>query len=105
MVDPRKTFFAILTLTALLLGTFLIPPSALAVQRSSYYDFGLYYNQPQVLGLFFSSLENLPVPKIPDELVPSPATGILPGSPFYIFEKGIENIQLGFTFDPIQKEE
>src|SRR3989344_1988696 len=105
MVDPRKTFFVILTLTAFLLGTFLIPPSALAAPRSSYYDFGLYYNQPQVLGLFFSSLENLPIPKIPDELVPSPATGILPGSPLDVLEKGIENIQLGFNFDPLRKEE
>src|SRR3989338_9325683 len=105
MVDPKKTFFAIFSLPVFLLGIFLIPPPAFAAQRSSYYDFGPYYNQPQVLGLYFSSLEDLPIPKIPDEFIPPKATGILPGSPFYIFEKGVESIQLGFVFDPIKKEE
>lgn len=105
MVDPKKTFFNLFTLTAFLLGIFLAPSSALAAPRSSFYDFGPYYNQPQVLGLSFSSLENLPVPQMPDQFIPPQAQGILPGSPFYAIERGIENIQLGFIFDPVKKEE
>ena len=80
-------------------------PQPLYALKNQYYDFGPYYNQPQILGFSFSSLENLPVPKIPDNLVPPKSSGLLPGSPFYPLERVTENIQIAFTFDPVKREE
>ncbi|OGH34455.1 MAG: hypothetical protein A3A47_00685 [Candidatus Levybacteria bacterium RIFCSPLOWO2_01_FULL_37_20] len=73
--------------------------------RSKYFDFGPYYNKPYVLGVSLSVLENLPAITIPKEIVPPKATGILPGNPLHGLETFAENIQLGFTFDPVKKEE
>ncbi len=94
-------------ISLLLLGVCaFFPGFALASsQKSSYYDFGPYYGRSQVLGYSFSSLENLPVPKIPDNLLPKEAGGITPGSIFYPLERAAENLQLTFTFNPIKKEE
>ena len=76
-----------------------------ASQKSSYYDFGSYYSQNQVLGYYFSSLEDLPIPKIPDNLIPGTASGITPGNFLYPFERVAEGLQLTFTFDPVKREE
>ncbi|MBI2007081.1 MAG: hypothetical protein HYS83_00005, partial [Candidatus Blackburnbacteria bacterium] len=103
MVDQKKFFWAALSLTVALTWSFL--PRSLYASQKSYYDFGPYYSQTHVLGISFSALENLPALKLPDNLVPPPATGILPGSPFYFFEQATENIQLVFTPDPVKKEE
>src|SRR3990167_909678 len=74
---------------------------------TSYYDWGPYYNdaKQQVLGVTFSSLENLPAPTIPQDILPPKAQGILPGNPLYAFETLTENFQLALTFNPVQKEE
>ena len=84
----------------------LVTPSASASPLSSYYDWGSYYNGigKQVLGVSFSSLEELPVPVIPQNAMPPKAQGILPGNPLYNFELLTENIQLALIFNPIQKE-
>ncbi|KKS12654.1 MAG: hypothetical protein UU67_C0046G0014, partial [Candidatus Daviesbacteria bacterium GW2011_GWB1_41_5] len=101
MACPKKLFF-----TALLLLVWNITPQvAFAESKTQYYDFGPYYSQPQVLGFSFSSLENLPVPKIPDSLVLQKDTSTTPGSFFYPFDRIAENVQLTFTFDPAKKEE
>src|SRR3989344_5271980 len=81
-------------------------PSVFASPASSYYDWGSYYNsstEKQVLGVSFSSLEKLPTPEIPQNIMPSKAQGILPGNPLYNLELFTENIQLALTFNPIQK--
>ncbi len=76
-----------------------------ASPRTSYYDWGPYYgNKQAVLGVTFSSLEELPAPTIPKDALPTPARGILPGNPLYNFEILTENIQLALTFNPVQKE-
>lgn len=82
-----------------------VPASASPL--SSYYDWGSYYNSigKQVLGISFSSLEKLPTPEIPQNVMPPKAQGILPGNPLYNFELFTENIQLALTFNPIQREE
>lgn len=81
-----------------------VKPTA-AAPRSSYYDYGPYYdNKEKVLGVTFSSLEELPAPTIPQDALPPKARGILPGNPLYNFEILTENIQLGLTFNPVQKE-
>ena len=82
------------------------PQTSLAFPRSSYYDFGPYYNnQQQILGVTLSSLENLPILQIQQEALIPKALGILPGNPLRPFEAFIENVQLAFTLDPIKKEE
>ncbi|MBI4037015.1 hypothetical protein HY385_01185 [Candidatus Daviesbacteria bacterium] len=102
MVSPKRFVVSIISLIALMWG---ILPQVAFASKSDYYDFGPYYNQPQVLGFSFSSLENLPVPKIPDSLVLQKATGFTSGSFFYPFDRIAENVQLTFTFDPSKKEE
>ncbi|MDO8570747.1 MAG: DUF5667 domain-containing protein [Candidatus Daviesbacteria bacterium] len=102
MVSPKKFVISVIGLVAILWG---ILPQVVFASKSDYYDFGPYYNQPQVLGFSFSSLENLPVPKIPDNLALQKATGFTPGSFFYPFDRIAENVQLTFTFDPAKKEE
>ncbi len=82
-------------------------PSVFASSLSSYYDWGSYYNSSagkQVLGVSFSSLEKLPTPDIPQNIMPPKAQGILPGNPLYNLEIFTENIQLALIFNPIQKE-
>src|SRR3989344_1764314 len=88
----------VLTLLLAVKPVFASPPT-------SYYDWGSYYdNKEKVLGVTFSSLEDLPAPIVPKEVLPAPAQGILPGNPLYNFEILTENIQLAFTFNPVQKE-
>lgn len=100
-------FFYLFSFTAfiLLFGLFLGKP-VYAVSKTSYYDFGPYYSdQRQVLGITLSSLEQLPVIAIPQNVLPPTASGILPGSPLHPFEKLAENVQLAFMTDPVKKEE
>ncbi|MDP2720162.1 MAG: DUF5667 domain-containing protein [Dehalococcoidia bacterium] len=102
MVSPRQSFFAaFFTLTIISWG---VMPQVVSASRSDYFDFGPYY-QPQVLGLSLSSLEHLPPLNIPTDIMPPVATGVLPDSPLYNFERLIENAQLTFTFDPVAKEQ
>ncbi|MBI2190186.1 MAG: hypothetical protein HYU49_01445, partial [Candidatus Levybacteria bacterium] len=103
MADHKKLFLAALSLIAIIWWS-LTPPVVYGAQ-SKYYDFGPYYQKPQVLGVSFSVLENLPAPTLPDNLIPPPATGLMPDSPFYFLEQTTENIQLLFTPDPVKKEE
>lgn len=99
-----KKGILVLVLTLL----FAVKP-AFASPLTSYYDWGPYYStgikEQEVLGVTFSSLEELPAPTIPQNAVPPKAQGILPGSPLYNFEILTENIQLALTFNPVQKEE
>src|SRR3989338_5475929 len=89
----------------LLLALLLAAPSVSASPPTSYYDWGPYYNvKEEVLGITFSSSEELPAPDIPKDAMPSQAQGILPGSPLYTLEIFTENIQLALTFNPVQKE-
>jgi len=89
----------------LLLALLLAAPSVSASPPTSYYDWGPYYNvKEEVLGVTFSSSEELPAPDIPKDAMPSQAQGILPGSPLYTLEIFTENIQLALTFNPVQKE-
>ena len=97
-----KTLF-VLPLTLLIVLFSSLPVKAAG--SASYYDWGPYYNQPQVLGFTFSSLEQLPPIEIPQDISLPTATGILPGNPLHFFETIAENAQLTFTFNPIQKEE
>lgn len=101
-MSPKRFFFAALGLTVI---TWSFLPQVVFASKDKYFDFGPYYNQSQVLGFSFSSLENLPAPKIPDNIMLQKASGLLPGSPLYPLEKITENIQLAFTFDPVRKEE
>jgi len=102
MVSPRQSFFAaFFTLTIVSWG---VLPQVASASRSDYFDYGPYY-QPPVLGLSLSSLEHLPALSVPDGIMPPAATGILPDSPFYNFERIVENAQLTFTFDPVAKEQ
>ena len=94
----KLCFFALIFLT-------FFSPSLVSASTSSYYDWGPYYNQPKVLGISFSSLENLPIPPLPQEANIPPGTGLLPGNPLYFFERFVENTQLTFTTNPVQKEE
>ena len=88
----------VLTLLLAVKPVFASPPT-------SYYDWGSYYdNKEKVLGVTFSSLEDLPAPIVPKEVLPAPAQGILPGNPLYNFEILTENIQLTLTFNPVQRE-
>jgi len=92
----------------LLLLLILLPKQAYAASpRSAYYDFGPYYynSQQQVLGVTLSSLEQLPVPQIPQQAEIPQATGVLPGNFLHPFETFVENVQLTFTTDPIKREE
>jgi len=89
----------------LILALLSVAPSVSASPSTSYYDWGPYYNvREQVLGVAFSSSENLPAPVIPKDAMPPHAQGILPGNPLYTFEIFTENIQLALTFNPVQKE-
>ncbi len=100
MSSPKKFFVCFLVF---FLGV-LFPNSVFALSNK-YYDFGPYYDaQPKVLGFSFSNLENLPIPQIPDSIIPPTASGVFPGNFFYPLEKAVENIQLTFSFDPVQKE-
>ena len=104
----KKVVLKSITSLFCFLLTFLVllsPPQISAAERSSYYDWGPYYNQTKVLGITFSSLEELPKIEVPANISPTPATGILPGSPFHFLETLTENAQLSFIFDPIKKEE
>ncbi|MBI4038358.1 hypothetical protein HY384_00190 [Candidatus Daviesbacteria bacterium] len=103
MADLKK--FSVLVLSLLLTAFWALFPNSVFALNNKYYDFGPYYGREQVLGFSFSNLEKLPVPQIPSEITPPPATGILPGSIFYPFEKTFENITLTFTFNPVKKEE
>ncbi|MBI2338640.1 hypothetical protein HYU95_05670, partial [Candidatus Daviesbacteria bacterium] len=110
MICPKKHFIARLLRGLILLGLGLVITSNFLIesvyaQSSKYYDFGPYYNKQQVLGFSFSSLENLPALKLPDNLSIPQAGGTLPDSPFYAFERAVENVQLAFTFDPVSKEQ
>lgn len=98
----RATVSAVVFVLTLLLAA----PQVFAESLTSYYDWGPYYynDKQQVLGVTFSSLEKLPAPAIPAEVLPPPAQGILPGSPLYNFELLTENIQLALTFNPVQRE-
>lgn len=87
----------------LLIWGFVVHPT-FAAGQNKYFDFGPYYNQPQVLGFTFSSSENLPAPELPANLTFNDG-GTLPGNPFYIFERAAENVQLAFTFDPVSRED
>jgi len=102
MFSPKKVFSAFISL---LLAVFsFLPQPLLAFQsQSKYFDYGPYYSSSQVLGFSFSNLENLPALQLPDSLNLPSATGVLPDSPFYPFEKAIEGTQLAFTFDPVKK--
>ena len=89
----------------LLLALLLAAPSVSASPPTSYYDWGPYYNvKEEVLGITFSSSEELPAPTVPKDAMPPQAQGILPGNPLYTFEIFTENIQLALTFNPVQKE-
>ncbi|TSC88723.1 MAG: Uncharacterized protein G01um10145_749 [Microgenomates group bacterium Gr01-1014_5] len=104
----KKVVLKSITSLFCFLLTFLVllsPSQISAAERSSYYDWGPYYNQTKVLGVTFSSLEELPKIEIPANISPPPATGILPGSPFHFLETLTENAQLSFIFDPVKKEE
>lgn len=100
MVSPKNISLALIGFLIAALGIF---PTPLFASQSKYYDFGPYYQTPGVLGFSLSIQENLPPLEIPASLVPPPASGILPDSPFYPFERFIENTQLTFTFDPVSK--
>src|SRR3989344_2987579 len=103
----RNYLFRLFSSVFISVAVFLLAAfSASASPLSSYYDWGSYYNstEKQVLGVSFSSLENLPVPEIPQVAIPPKAQGILPGNPLYNFELLTENIQLALIFNPIQKE-
>ncbi len=103
----RNYLFRLFVSVFILAITFVLAvPSAFASPLSSYYDWGSYYNsiEKQVLGVSFSSLEKLPAPNIPQNIMPPKAQGILPGNPLYGLEIFTENIQLALTFNPIQKE-
>ncbi|MBI4035766.1 hypothetical protein HY383_02365 [Candidatus Daviesbacteria bacterium] len=102
MVSPKKTFLAVVSLLLVVISVF---PQPLFASQKQYFDYGPYYSTSQVLGFSFSSLENLPALKVPDNLIPAKASGVLPDSPFYFFEKVAENTQLTFTFDPVKKEQ
>lgn len=116
MINPKKILFAVLSL--ILVTAWSLTPSFVFASKQQYFDFGPYYavTTPvdygtyfdygrKVLGFTFSSLENLPIPKIPETVVPSKAEGVMPGSPFYALEKAVENVQVAFTFDPVKKAE
>ena len=99
-----KRVLALVFLFLAFLALFITPSESKAA-RSSYYDYGPYYDQTKVLGISFSALENLPVPTIPENLVPQQATGIMPGNPLYFFEQVAENLQIAFTSNPQAREE
>ena len=89
-----------------IIAAFISPTAFADFSRSDYFDWGPYYNdQPQVLGITFSSLEALPPPNLPPEVIPSPATGILPGNPLYPVETFFDAMRLTFTFDAVQREQ
>ena len=94
-----------LPLFVTLLVTAAVPVSAASL-RSDYYDWGSYY-QPvgQVLGITFSSHEGLPPPPLSPDLLPPPATGILPGDFFAPAESWAESLQLTFTFNSLAREQ
>ncbi|MBI2019520.1 hypothetical protein HYS95_02555 [Candidatus Daviesbacteria bacterium] len=102
MVNPKNLFKAFVGFLVAV-STFFSQP--VFASQNQYFDYGPYYSTPSVLGLSLSSLENLPVPKIPDNLMPAPAKGILPGNLFYGLERAWENTQVAFTFNPVAKEE
>jgi len=81
-------------------------PSLTVASRFDYYDWGPYY-QPssQVLGVTFSSGEGLPPPPLSPDLLPPPATGILPGDLLAPAEFWAESLQLTFTFDALAREQ
>lgn len=66
---------------------------------------GPYYQSQQVLGITFSSLEELPTFGLPTGVSYPDSPGILPGSLFSPFERFAEGVQLTFTFDPVKREE
>lgn len=103
MVSPKIFSFSLLILITVFAWSF--TPRTILASRSQYYDFGPYYQKSQVLGLSFSALENLPAPKIPDSIRFPEAEGLLPDSPFYLFEQLAENVQLAVTPDTIKKED
>ncbi|KKR40955.1 MAG: hypothetical protein UT77_C0017G0010 [Candidatus Daviesbacteria bacterium GW2011_GWC2_40_12] len=103
MTCPKKTLTALVSL--LLTVVFGFFPVSVYASQKQYFDWGPYYQSSQVLGFTFSALEDLPSLKIPDNLNLPKAGGILPDSPFYLLEKVVENTQLTFTFDPVNKEE
>lgn len=90
-----------------LIGLVFARPVAADFSHSDYFDWGPYYSsQPsQVLGITFSSLESLPPPQLPPEVVPAPATGILPGNPLYPAETFFDAVRLTFTFDAVAREQ
>lgn len=90
-----------------LVGFVFARPVAADFSRSDYFDWGPYYDsQPQrILGITFSSLEELPAPSLPPEIIPAPATGILPGNPLYPAETFFDAVRLTFTFDAVAREQ
>ena len=102
MAGPKRVLLVVINF--FIIALWVIFPNSIFALSNKYYDFGPYYTKPQVLGFSFSDLDKLPSPQIPDNIIPPQASGILPNSYFYPFEKAVENIQLTFTFDPIKKE-
>ena len=89
-----------------IIAAFISPTVFADFSRSDYFDWGPYYNnQPQVLGITFSSLEALPPLELPPEVIPPPATGVLPGNPLYPVETFFDSLRLTFTFDAVGREQ
>ncbi|MBI4098147.1 MAG: hypothetical protein HY426_03830, partial [Candidatus Levybacteria bacterium] len=97
----KKVFLGLFSLFI----TLSLVPQPVFASLNKYFDYGPYYQTPQVLGFSLSIQENLPPFQLPSNLQIPQSSGILPDSPFYIFEKAAEATQLAFTFDPAQKEQ
>ncbi len=102
---PRRLFKTLSAFLILNSSFFILVSPVLGLSRSDYFDYGPYYTSAtKVLGWSFSATEELPQITLPQNLPPLPPAGTTPGNFFYPFERFSENIQLTFTFNPIQKE-
>ena len=80
-----------------IIAAFISPTVFADFSRSDYFDWGPYYNnQP---------LEALPPLELPPEVIPPPATGVLPGNQLYPVETFFDSLRLTFTFDAVGREQ
>lgn len=92
------TFFSLICLP----GVIYAQESTLSYySKEDFYDWGLYYQEEQVLGVkaFAQEATSGAEPALAEP------TGLLPDSPFYFFKTLRERLQLLLTFDPLMKEE